>query len=260
MSDPNRYVRVAMRERDGGTIEGRAPIADHLRGLDGVMRTGPLLSVLDSVGGLCAGLAALPDGWVVSTSLAARVVAPARVGPVHASASVLRAGRNSIVTSVVIGDEGAGGAVVADGVLTSSILVPEHGPPPWSRPLVLDPGDPPLDPPPLAEWLQATAVDGGAVEMPLREELRNPWGILHGGAVAMLVDLAVEHVTTGITRDVVLHFLAPNREGPVRARTRVVGDRSDGSVVRVEVNDEGAGRVTAVAVATAAAAGPATRV
>ena len=50
--------------------------------------------------------------------------------------------------------------------------------------------------------------------MQLAESLRNPWGILHGGAVASLIDLTAEHVTGGITTDVVLHFLAPNRVGP----------------------------------------------
>ena len=58
--------------------------------------------------------------------------------------------------------------------------------------------------------------------MPLAESLRNPWGILHGGAVASLVDLAAEHVTGGITTDVVLHFLAPE---PGRARCAPRPDR-----------------------------------
>jgi acyl-coenzyme A thioesterase PaaI-like protein len=67
----------------------------------------------------------------------------------------------------------------------------------------------------------------------------------------MLVDLAVEHTTgTGHTSDVVLHYLAPNRVGPVRATCRVIGSRDDGDVVRVEVRDVGRDRVTAVAVVT----------
>jgi acyl-coenzyme A thioesterase PaaI-like protein len=51
---------------------------------------------------------------------------------------------------------------------------------------------------------------------------------------------------------VVLHYLAPNRIGPVRATANVLGERSDGAVARVEVRDVGADRVTAVAVATVA--------
>jgi hypothetical protein len=70
---------------------------------------------------------------------------------------------------------------------------------------------------------------------------------MHGGVVAMLVDLAAGARTT----DVTLQFLAPNKVGPVRARRQDLGARSDGNVVRVEVRDEGLDRVTAVAVATA---------
>jgi uncharacterized protein (TIGR00369 family) len=137
-------------------------------------------------------------------------------------------------------------------VLTSAILIPENGPPVWSRPLVLDPGDPPPEPPPpIPAWLGAHAIDSATLEMPLAESLRNPWGILHGGALASLIDLTAEHVTGGVTADVVLHFLAPNRIGPVRAHARVIGSRADGTVVRVEVRDHGADRVTALAVVTA---------
>jgi len=143
---------------------------------------------------------------------------------------------------------------LAFGVLTSAVLVPENGPPQWTRPMTIDAGPEPATPlPTVVDWLGASPVDGSAVEMPLAESLRNPWGILHGGAVAALVDLAAEHVAGGATTDVVLHFLAPNRVGPVRATAVAVGSgrpRADGTVLRVEVRDEGADRVTALAVAT----------
>jgi uncharacterized protein (TIGR00369 family) len=156
-----------------------------------------------------------------------------------------------VVTSVEIRDEGAGDALVVDGVLTSAILIPENGPPVWTRPLVLDPGDAPTNAPPIIpDWLQTEAVDASSVQMTLADALRNPWGILHGGAVASLIDVAAEHVTGGVTTDVVLHFLAPNRIGPVRANVRTLGSRADGTVLRVEVRDEGADRVTALAVVT----------
>ena len=155
-----------------------------------------------------------------------------------------------------IHDEGAHDALVVDGVLTSAILVPENGPPQWSRPLVLEAGDPPTDPvPDIPAWLDAKPADvqpgdEATLEMTLAESLRNPWGILHGGALASFVDLAAEHATGGITTDVVLHFLAPNRVGPIRAIARPIGSRADGTVLRIEVRDQGADRVTALAVVT----------
>jgi len=210
--------------------------------------------MLDNVGGLCGGLAALPDGWVVSTNLSARLVRFDHTGPFRIDAHVLRRGRASTVTGVEIHDEGARDALIVDGVLTSAVLVPEHGPPRWTRPLVLGPGEPPPAPvPTVAEWLDARTIDGHTIEMQLSEALRNPWGILHGGAVASLIDVTAEHVTGDVTADVVLHFLAPNRVGPVRATGNTVGSRADGTVVRIEVRDEGAGRVTALAVVTTSA-------
>jgi acyl-coenzyme A thioesterase PaaI-like protein len=246
--DVSRYIGVTLRETEEGRVEGHAPAAAHLRGARGGVQTGALLTMLDFVGGLCGGLAALPDGWVVSTNLTARLLTIDHIGPVQISAEVLRRGRNNVVTSVRIFDEGARNALVVDGTLTSAILVPENGPPPWQRPLVLTPGDAWPEPvPALAEWIGAHAVNPTTMEVPLVDELRNPWGILHGGVVATLADLAAEHATGGVTTDVVLHFLVPNRIGPVRARARLLDDRT----ARIEVRDVGADRVTAVAITRA---------
>lgn len=253
--DVGHYMGVTMREVEELRLVGHAPVAPHLLGPSGGVRTGALLTMLDNVGGLNGGLAALPDGWVVSTNLAVRVVALRQSGPLRLDSKLLRRGRNNVVTSVEIRDEGTQDALVASGILTSAILVPENGPPEWSRPLVLGPGPEPMrDLPPIADWLGVRAVDGHSVDIDLADELRNPWGILHGGVVATLVDLAAEHATGGgFTTDVVLHFLAPNRVGPVRARARVLGQRADGNVLRVEVRDEGADRTTALAIVTCAA-------
>ncbi|MGO9876281.1 MAG: PaaI family thioesterase [Acidimicrobiia bacterium] len=256
--DVSRYVQVQLHEvepSDDGTprLAGHAPASAHLRRPGGGVRAGALLTMFDNVGGLCGGLAALPDGWVVSTNLSARVVRLDHVGPFRIDARVLRRGRAATVTAVEIHDEGAGDALVVDGVLTSAVLIPENGPPRWTRPLVLGPGEPLPEPvPTVAHWLGAQTIDEMTVEMQLTDSLRNPWGILHGGAVASLIDLTAEHMTGGVTTDVVLHFLAPNRVGPVRATGRALGSRVDASVVRIDVRDEGAGRVTALAIVTSA--------
>ncbi|HEV7523382.1 MAG TPA: acyl-CoA thioesterase domain-containing protein [Acidimicrobiia bacterium] len=252
--DVGRYMGVSMQETEALRIVGHAAVAPHLLGPAGGVRTGALLTMIDNVGGLNGGLAALPDGWVVSTNLAARVVALTHTGPLRLDSRVLRRGRNNVVTTVQVHDEGAGDALVASGVLTSAILVPENGPPQWSRPLVLDAKaglSPDRHLPPIVDWLGVRPVGADAVEIDLAPELRNPWGILHGGVVATLVDVAAEHATGGgLTTDVVLHYLAPNRVGPVRAHARLLGERSDGRVLRVEVRDEGADRTTAIAIAT----------
>jgi len=244
-------------ERGEVVIEAEARLAPHLAGPAGGMRTGALLALVDNAGGLCAGLAALPDGWVVSTSLLARTTRLHHLGPLHVEARVLRRGKAAVVTSVAVRDRGAGGTVVADAVLTSAVLVPEHGVPRWTRPLVLAPEESVDAPPPLLEWIGVHPIDGG-LAAELRDELRNPWGILHGGILATLVDAASElHAAErsgrpATTVDVALHFLSPARVGPVHARVAHVGTRPDGHVARVEIRDAGAAdRVCAVAVTTA---------
>jgi uncharacterized protein (TIGR00369 family) len=257
--DVSRYIGVELREvvdpaSSTVRVRGHAQGASYLRGPHGGLRAGALLTLLDNVGGLCGGLAALPDGWVVSTNLSARTIETAQTGPLRIEACVLRQGRTSVLTEVEIRDEGEHDRLVMNGVLTSAILVPKDGPPAWKRPLVIEATAPPSEPAPtIPEWLGTYSVDAHTLEMPLADSLRNPWGILHGGALASLIDLAAAHVTGGVTTDVVLHFLAPNRQGPVRAEARPIGTRADGTVSRVEVRDEGAGRVTALAVVTSRA-------
>ena len=109
-----RYIRVEIREQEDESIVGRSFASDHLRNADGLLRTGALLTMLDMVGGLCGGVASLPDGWVVSTNLAARVVAPAVVGPVRIESGVLRRGTQEniiVVTRHGIGRTGRKGDI-----------------------------------------------------------------------------------------------------------------------------------------------------
>lgn len=256
-----RYFGISTREigdwRSGEIVlEGTMRTLPHLVGPAGGLRTGALLAGIDSVGGFCAGLAALPDGWVVTTNLMSRSPVLAHVGPLRLVARVLRSGRRSVVTAIDVQDAGRGDAVVADAVMTSAVLVPEGGPPTWERPVAMAdlavPGQPPVEP-----WLGLRHPDDHTIACALGDHLRNPWGILHGGIVGALVDLAGEHAvgrSTGAavaTADVALHFLAPGRVGPVTASAAVLAERTDGHVCRVEVRDEGAGgRTMAVAVTT----------
>jgi uncharacterized protein (TIGR00369 family) len=259
-----RYAGVDLREVgdwEHGEIIGEAiaPLYDHLRSAGGGIRTGALLTMCDNVGGFCAGLAALPDGWVVTTNLTITLAPVIAVGPLKLRSSVLRAGRAAVVTDVRVTDSAAGGVAVADAVVTSAVLVPEGGPPVWTRPAHLQPPPPAGPLPPLLEWLgvrRVAGADAGVVELDVTDAVRNPWGIVHGGVTAALVDVAAERAVearaTGPveTGDIALHFLAPSRVGPVRATATVMGDRSDGVVVLVEVRDLGQDRVAARAVAT----------
>jgi uncharacterized protein (TIGR00369 family) len=123
----------------------------------------------------------------------------------------------------------------------------------YDRPLVLRAPEPDPDSTVhLDEFLGAQATAADQLTLAITDQLRNPWGILHGGVTASLVDLVSRHATGGAaTTDTVLHFLSPGRVGPVTATAFPYGRRADGVLVRVEVRDTGNDdRLMAVAVTT----------
>lgn len=253
--DVARYLGLHIREEPTGSrerpqVHGTVVAIEHLREPDGSIGAGALLALADTVAGICGGLAALP-AWVVSTNLMLRAV-PCRVlGPLGIRAQVLRAGRAAVVTGVTVVDQGAADTFLAGGALTSAVLQPEGGAPDHDRPLELVNVAPPTAPP-IATFVGARPVAADQLAVDITERLRNPWGILHGGVTAALVDLAGRHQVGGIaTTDVVLHFLRPGRVGPAVATVDPIGLRPDGALLRVEVRDQGADdRVMAVAVTT----------
>jgi uncharacterized protein (TIGR00369 family) len=247
----NQYLRMARVEHPGDdapVLEGRAPIDDNVRSDDGRgMRTGVLLALVDSLGGFTAGLAVLPR-WIVSTSIHLQVARLDHIGALRLDVAVLRRGNLSAVTSVVVSDEGAGDAHVADGIVTCAALEPD-APKVFSRPIRIDALPRPEDPEPLEQFFgivpPADDADPCTTTLVLEERLRNPWGILHGGATSVLLDAAAVRAARlsdgAAATDTVVHFLSPVRSGPVEARWTVFGDRPDGRLVRVAVHDVGNG-------------------
>lgn len=94
------------------------------------------------------------------------------------------------------------------------------------------------------------------VEVDIRDDLRGPAGMLQGGVVATLVDVAAASTaaqgSAGLvaTSEMSVHFLAPGRVGPVRAVGELLHSRAGGAAVEVRVYDVGkADRLMAVALA-----------
>jgi len=234
----SRFIGMRLREVEDGSgpvVEAWAPVTGAVRGPGDGMATGVLLTLADGVGGLCGGLAVLPR-WVVSTNLMLRVARPDHVGPIRGRARVLRRGRNGVVTAIELRDEGNDDALVGEAVLTSAALDPPDGM--WipRRPIDLDPGPPVEIPGSLRDALGIHEVDppegyDAAVRLEVTDEVRNPWGIVHGGATAVLADAVVG----GAAGDSVVHFLRPGRVGPMEARARMIDD-----VARIDVCDAGA--------------------
>ena len=113
---------------------------------------------------------------------------------------------------------------------------------------------PPLQPgaPVPEEFFGIEPMSGTVTRLRIDDRLRNPWGILHGGAVAMLADEAACRAALAqvpdaagpggavAATDAVLHYLRPARVGPVDARCRVLGSRAGRTAVRVDIHDVGA--------------------
>jgi uncharacterized protein (TIGR00369 family) len=236
-------------------IAGRVPVDDHQRGPGGGLRTGALLTAVDSLGGLLAGLTVQPE-WIVTTSMMSTIAQVSHRGPLGFRGRVLRRGRNAVIVAVDVFDEGLDDRTVAAVTMTSAVLDPGEGMDlKFERPIrvPMEPLDP--DPLPPEEFFCIQSGGGSVTRLELAERLRNPWGILHGGAVATLADVAAcRAVETERARggravggghavaasDTVLHYLRPVKVGPVEARCQVLGDGPGRALVKVAIHDLGA--------------------
>ncbi len=97
--------------------------------------------------------------------------------------------------------------------------------------------------------IRITEVTPGrcVAEMPVRDELLNPFGAMHGAAVAALVDHVLGSAvypmvpagTWPASLEFKLNYLAPVRRGVVRAESTIVALRSRTAVARIDVTNEG---------------------
>ncbi len=249
-------------------------------GADGAVDPGALLGAADIVGGVASGLSVMP-AWVVTTTMAARIDRARAAGPLGVTATVLRSGDRSAVSLVRFtdGEDPQAGPVLAEVAVTSAVRRPDGLDLGFARPLHRRLTRPPSTAA-TADAYALHAVDDRTVRLELQPHLRNPWGILHGGAMSVLLDRAARHaalagaepgdrvladpgdrfpagpghrVPAGPgparpvsaedgsgSRSFVLHFLAPTVVGPAEARCTLLGSGPAGTVVRVSVHDTGA--------------------
>jgi uncharacterized protein (TIGR00369 family) len=94
-----------------------------------------------------------------------------------------------------------------------------------------------------------------SVEMEIRDDLRGPAGMLQGGIIATLVDVAAASTAAlagsfVATTEMTIHYLAPGRVGPVRAVGELLRSGARGFAVEARVYDAGMEhRLIAVALA-----------
>jgi len=220
----------------------------------GNLRLGAVTFVADGAGGLACGLACPEGRWVVTTDLEVRLVRPITSGRVRIHGRTVRAGATTVVATLDLTDDATGEALGTGSITSHSLETPT--PPPrdlWPRGTVLARTEDPPDTPVL-DLVAATTAGPGVVELPVTDEVRNPWGILHGGMAAFLAEAAVQAHPAGAGRPclgMLLRYLAPTRTGPARFEAEHVGSSVHGGVFRVRGTDVGAGgRLTVVATVT----------
>jgi uncharacterized protein (TIGR00369 family) len=114
---------------------------------------------------------------------------------------------------------------------------------------------------PYARLLGFELVDLSAntakLKLAMRDELRQPYGVLHGGATASLIDTAMafavrtcvaDNVET-TTIDLTVHYLRPHSEGEVICTAKVERAGKRILTVSAEVHNE-AGKLVATALST----------
>jgi uncharacterized protein (TIGR00369 family) len=106
-------------------------------------------------------------------------------------------------------------------------------------------------------WLAGDEPGQIAVEFELRDDLKGPAGSLEGGVVSTVADVAGAsagaQAVNGLvaTQHMAISFLAPGREGPVRATGTPLRIGKADAVVEVRVVDRGRDdRLIAVALVT----------
>ncbi len=84
------------------------------------------------------------------------------------------------------------------------------------------------------------------LKVKMRDELRQPYGVLHGGATASLIDTAMafacisclEEGEQTVTIDLTVHYLRPHTEGEVFCTAKVLRNGKRVQTVSAEVFNE----------------------
>lgn len=114
---------------------------------------------------------------------------------------------------------------------------------------------------PIAKSLAMQLVELGpgvaAISLPMRDDLRQPGGVLHGGVTATLIDTAMAYAVrtvldeneASVTVDLTIHFLRPHVSGVITCTARILRAGKRILTVSADVLNE-EGKLVATAVST----------
>jgi acyl-coenzyme A thioesterase PaaI-like protein len=210
----------------------------------GCVRISALVLMVDMGGGFLAHRAASPD-WTFTSDLSLRVLARSAPARIVGRTRVLRAGRGTMMTEVVLSADDDDLGLAYAGFNRQARREGDHPNPDideasrrWGRYTPLGA--------PLVDTVGVRVLDAaaGQVEVEMRDELRNPAGALQGAMTALVGEVAAEaliehhgarrHVVT----DIDIRYLAMGRIGPIHSRARLLGDAPTDAIA-VELYDRG---------------------
>jgi acyl-coenzyme A thioesterase PaaI-like protein len=208
-----------------------------------IPRIGVLVTLADLVTGQ-------PPTGAINPTVDLRVRTRPIVGAqsVRAVCRVLKHGRTLMVAE---GDLFADRETTPSGTITATFM---------ARPLSFEPDETDLDAPgfrrqSLRDQLGVQRVDEGVLEIARRPENQNgPAGTIHGGALAIVAELATEDLLREkgpyIVQDIDIRYINRVKVGPVRAVAAEAFVAEGQHEVHVNLTDVGAGRLVAFVSAT----------
>ncbi|MGA2835644.1 MAG: PaaI family thioesterase [Acidimicrobiales bacterium] len=226
----------------------------------GVVRASVLSFAVDAVAGIT--LDQDPEAWTFTSDMSVRMRPVPAPGRIVATNTVLRQGRRSATCRVELTADD--GRPIADGAIGFVNVPRKEGDPPK---FVLRPDQAPdlfdgigtLTRPLRDEAaIQVIDAEEGIVQVDVTPALRNPAGTLQGAMVALVAEAAAEDLVTSrygspaVVTDLDLRYLAQAKVGPVRTRTRLLGDRPD-APMEIELVDLSTDRITTLVYARAVA-------
>ena len=234
------------------------PVVPHVLDDTGAVRVGAIATLMDVAGASVALDSVLPDR-TATVELAYQSARPAREGPIFAIASALRAGSKQVVIDVELkggSDDPSRARPIGSGTMTFSRLAQraDHAPIRISDAARAATGRTSMALPgcglerPLLEQSGVRVLDAarGELELDNHDWVRNSFGTINGGMVAILLERAGELAARSAAGarlgvcDLTVHYLGQTAKGPARTRARIVRASGDHAVCRVELRDASA--------------------
>lgn len=249
-----RDLRISVEFPDSDRCIVQAPIVPEICTDRGGVHVGVVATLVDLLGASLAIRVVYPD-WIATAGLSIYMARPVISGTIVASGSVVRAGQSVNVIDVDISEELSGSSHGSTSLGSATVTfsrLPRRKDTIEVQPKSVNGITFALEQSGLSRCylnevgLQIRDDTAGAVEIKMTDYVRNSFGALQGGIVALLADIAGQcaaRAATGqpmITKDLTLHYLSQGRVGPFQTKAKILRKTSDTALSRVEVVDRGA--------------------